>query len=493
MQNKGVNILILVLSQGVNTVLGFLFTPYLVRALPKEVFGTYSQVMLMAEFAGILTSFAILQVSMMVFSNKERNLNDSIVTLVTTGLWAGLGGMILMLIFSYLAPQIFSNEMLGPFLRYFSIGLIANKLSTLLNQALIRIEKTKVILLLSTTTNFIKLSLGLVAIHYYNSVEMLLIVYACEPIINSIIQALILFKAKYLNGKFDRLIFNEMFKIALPLYFVEVLGTSYTYIAGFVISINLNEEQYAIYKNGSVELPVIGTIYGTVSLIFLSDILGHIQKSEFLEVAKIKKKIITATAIVLFPLAIFFAIFSKEFIEIYLSAKYIDSYSVFIVFCMALLIRFQNYTDVLIAMKKSKFVLYSFIVFMISNVVLNIILSKFLGILGCAVATIASVYILAFLQMHITIRELGVRYKDYLNIPDLLKIIFFSALLIGLLKLGFIYANQPPIIAFVASGLISIPTLLAFFIKLKFVDIKPFEHLFHKIPYFGKKIYSLLQ
>lgn len=493
MQNKGVNILILVLSQGVNTVLGFLFTPYLVRALPKEVFGTYSQVMLIAEFAGILTSFAILQVSMMVFSNKERNLNDSIKTLVTTGLWAGLSGMILMLLFSYLAPQVFANEMLGPFLRYFSIGLIAGKLSTLLNQALIRIEKTKVILLLSTTTNFIKLSLGLVAIHYYNSVEMLLLVYACEPIVNSLIQVLILFKAKYLNGKFDRLIFNEMIKIALPLYLVEVLGTSYTYIAGFVISINLNEEQYAIYKNGSVELPVIGTIYGTVSLIFLSDILGHIQKNEFLEVAKIKKKIIMATAVVLFPLAIFFAIFSKEFIELYLSAKYIESYTVFIVFCMALLIRFQNYTDVLIAMKKSKFVLYSFIVFMISNVILNLILSKFLGILGCAVATIASVYILAFLQMHITIRKLRVSYSDYINIPDLLKIIFISAFFIGLFKFGFSFTQVPPIITFVVSGLFSIPMLLILFVKIKFVDIKPFEHLFHKIPYFGKKIYSLLQ
>ncbi|KXK44193.1 MAG: hypothetical protein UZ11_BCD004000156 [Bacteroidetes bacterium OLB11] len=44
------------------------------------------------------------------------------------------------------------------------------------------------------------------------------------------------------------MILKEIWQIGIPLYIVELLGNSYTYIAGFIISGYFGENEYAIYK-----------------------------------------------------------------------------------------------------------------------------------------------------------------------------------------------------------------------------------------------------
>ena len=493
MNNKSVNIILLVISQAINVVILFIFTPYLVRALPKQIYGSYSQVLFITEFFSIATTFAILQIAMMFFTNTQKNINNSFKTIITFTIVAGIIGMILSFIFSFIAPGLFDNPMLGNLLKIFSISLLGSKLNMVLNQALIRIEKTKFILFLSVLSNLIKLILAVYVIKKYESIELMLLIYALEPIICSLIQLALLYKNGYLKGVFDSTIFKEIIKIGLPLYFVEILGSSYTYIAGFIISINLNEEQYAIYRNGSVELPVIGTIYGTISLIFMGDMLNYIQDNNFKQVAATKKKIISTTVIILFPIAIFFIYFSKEFIVLYMSEKYLDSYIVFMIFSAALLIRFQNYTDILILMKKSKYVLISFFTFIFFNIILNLVLSKFFGIFGCAFATIFSVYILAFMQLHITIKKLNVSYSDYIDFKLIFKVLVASLTLIGLFKITYVYFKINFLLSFISAGAISIPLLILFFLKNKYVELTPFENILKKVPFIGNKILSFLK
>lgn len=492
MANKATHILLLVVSQTVNILVVFLFTPYLVRALPQAVYGTYGQALFISELINTLCAFAILQMAMMVYSNKHYRFEDSLRTVLQfTGI-AGVLGFLLCVAFSFWAPQWFDNPLLGPLLRLYSFSLLGSRLNLVCNQALIKIEKTRVVMVLSIVSNFIKLALGFYCIQYLKSIEWLMVVYAAEPIISSMIQLIILKRAGYMNGRFQLAVLRDIFQIGFPLYLVELLGASYTYISGFVISTRLNESQYAIYRNGSVEIPVIGALYGTISMIFMSDLMRHIQDRSFGKVAEAKRKIMTSTAVFIFPVAFFFIFFSREFIVLYLSEKYIDSYTVFIVFTMALLIRLQNYTDILILMKKSVYVLISFVVFMILNIGLNLWLSGLWGIVGCALATIISVYILAGMQLHFTVRQLNVRYAEYIDMKALVQILFFSVAWAGTIKWGSNQLNLPLIWQFLLAGICTVPPLVLFLIKQKFLDISALEGLFGKIPYFGHKLYRLL-
>lgn len=493
MNNKALNAFLLILSQAVNVIIVFLFTPYLVRALPKEIYGSYSQVLFISEFIGILTSLAITQIAMMFFTRTEFEFSDYLKTILVFTLGAGLVGFVLCLGFSVIAPTIFDNPILGVLLKIYAFNLIGTKVNQVLNQAMIKLNETKKVMLISIGSNFTKLTLALISIKLYHSIEMLLWIYALEPIVSAAIQYFILYHKNLMNGKFRRPIFMEIFSIGIPLYLVEILGASYTYIAGFIIGINLNQTQYAIYRNGSFELPVIGTIYGTISLIFMGDLSKYIQEGNFSLVAKIKKKIITSTAVIIFPIAVYFIFFSKEFILLYMSEKYIESYKVFIVFTMALLIRLQNYTDVLILMKKSRYVLLSFAVFLVLNVVLNVSLSFSLGIIGCALATIISVVVLAFMQLHITIKELAVKYIDFIDFSGLLKILIICILWIGAIKGISYFIHSRPIIILSISVVICLPTLYIYLLKKKFADITQFKSIFEKIPILGPKLYNYLQ
>lgn len=494
MSNKAVNVILLTISQGVNVVLLFLFTPYLVRALDKSIYGTYLQTLLIAEVICVITSIAIVQIAMMLFSNMQKSIEDSLKTVIVFTFIGGVIGAIICFLFSFVAPQLFHNdyELFGTLIRVFAISIIGNRLNQVLNQAMIKVGKTRFLTALSIGTNFTKLLLALIAIKVYDSVLILLFIYALEPIVSCLGQLLVLFKMKLLGGKFDKTLLKEIVFVGFPLYVVELLGNSYTYIAGFVISIYLNEEQYAIYRNGSLELPIIGVMYVTISTIFMADMSVNVQLKNYAIIAAMKKKIITTTAIVLFPIAIFFIFYSKEFIVMYLSPKYVESYKVFIIFSIALLIRFQNYTDVLILLKKSKFVLLSFLVFIILNISLNLILAKYFGILGCAFATIFSVYVLAFMQLHIVIRQLGVGYLDYIDIPALLKILFISLVVIGSSKLLLYFVHLPFLYTFVLGGLATLPMLLFYFIRNKYIEIHLYKSIFDKIPIFGPKIYHIL-
>lgn len=491
MSNKAVNVLLLTISQGVNVLLLFLFTPYLVRALEKNIYGTYLQTLLIADIVSILTSIAIVQLAMMLFSNIKKNFENSLKTVILFTLGGGIIGAGICFLFSYFAPGIFGNNLIGTYLQIFAISIIGSKLNFVLNQAMIKVGKTQFLMILSICSNFIKLCLALVAIKVYHSVHLLLLIYAIEPITSSLLQLLVLRKMRLLGGTFDPTLIKEIFSIGFPIYLVEILGNSYTYIAGFIISIHLNEEQYAVYRNGSIELPIIGVLYATISTIFMADMSVSVQLNKFAAVAEMKKKIITTTAIVLYPVAIFFIFYSKEFILLYMSEKYVDSYKVFIVFCFALLIRFQNYTDVLILLKKSKYVLLSFLVFIVCNISLNLILSKSFGILGCAVATIFSVYILAFMQLHIVIRQLKVAYKDYIEVDKLLKIVGISVLIIGISKLIFMYLNISILASFILAGITTLPILLFYFLKNQYIEVGLYKNLFDKIPIFGSKLFKL--
>lgn len=492
MSKKAVNIFLLVFSQAINFIILFLFTPYLVRALPKAVYGSYSQTLFITEFINVLTSMAIVQVAMMIFSNKNYSLLDSLKTTIYFTFGAGLVGAVLCYLFSFWAPSLFDNSDLRLMLQIYGISIIGNRLNQVLNQALIRIEKAKSIMYISIIANFIKLILAVIAIRVYDSIWFMLLIYALEPIISSFIQLIILKRSNYLEGKYNFEIIRSIFHIGAPLYIVEILGASYTYISGMYISYFLNQESYAVYKNGSIELPVIGTLYGTISIIFMTDMMRHIQEKDYIKVATKKREIISATAVLLYPVAIFFIFYSKDFILLYYSQKYFESYKIFIVFTIILFIRIQNYTDVLVMLQKSKYVMYSFLVFLLVNLSSNFILMRYFDILGSAIATALSVLILAWMQLHITIKQLQVKYSDYINLITLAKITSISALAIFLFKYCSQWVHLNGVISMILAGALLVPGLILLFIKMKFIEISHFEKLFEKIPIFGSKLYRML-
>ncbi|KXK44194.1 MAG: hypothetical protein UZ11_BCD004000157 [Bacteroidetes bacterium OLB11] len=118
---------------------------------------------------------------------------------------------------------------------------------------------------------------------------------------------------------------------------------------------------------------------------------------------------------------------------------------------------------------------------------------KTLGILGCAIATISSVYILSFMQLHLTIKSLKVTYNQYIDFKSLFKILVITLVAICIIRMGLDLITLPAIPMFLLGGILTLPLLYFYFIKSKFIDIQLYENLFNKIPIFGKHLYKILQ
>jgi hypothetical protein len=104
-----------------------------------------------------------------------------------------------------------------------------------------------------------------------------------------------------------------------------------------------------------------------------------------------------------------------------------------------------------------------------------------------------SVYLLAFIQVYFTVRELGVRVSDYVDWKKLILIVLISAVFIAAVKILFGFFNAPLWIVLSSSISLTVPVLIILFIKLRFMDIEPMRVIFEKIPFFGKRFYQLLK
>lgn len=489
--NNTRNIFLLTFSQALNFVLLFIFTPFLARSLSQNDYGTYSQVILSSEFINVFTSLSITQIVMMFLSKSEYKVENTIKTFLSIAFALSILALIINFGLSFYLPKFFKNDEIQKLMLVFSLNFLGQKLNLVLYQILIKIDKVKQVFIFSFFTSLLKLSAGVIAIKYYKSISLLLFVYSLEPIIISIVQLWVLKKENLLNGIIDKNTVRDFFKLAFPLYIVDILGTSYLYASGIFIGIFLNSTEYAIYRNGSFELPIIGTLHNSISIIYLKDFVKNIELKNYLEVASLKKKIITNTAVFIFPIATFFIICNKEFITLYMSSKYISSATIFAIYTTILFIRVQNYTDILIVLKKSKYILISFFIFMLSNISLNYILIQNFKIIGCAIATAASVYILAFLQLYFTSKFLKVSIFDYLDLFKLFTIGAVSIVTISIFKLITTYYLNSNLLIFILTSGLSFPIIYYLLIK-KYIDIQTYRTWFEKIPMFGKIIYKLL-
>ncbi|QLH47037.1 MAG: oligosaccharide flippase family protein [Bacteroidota bacterium] len=212
--SKSKNILLLVLSQAINLIILFLFTPYLVRALPQEQFGTYSQVLLIAEFIGVLVSLAVVQIAMMVFTKPDVPFSDAFKTVFRFNLISSLLGVVFMWLFSTFASSVFRNESLTFLLILFSPYVLGLKMNAVFNQALIRLNESKFILYVTVSMNLLKLTLAFVAVHYYHSLPAMMVVYALDPVLQSTIQYIKIYLLGHTKGHFSM----KLLRISFPLH-----------------------------------------------------------------------------------------------------------------------------------------------------------------------------------------------------------------------------------------------------------------------------------
>jgi O-antigen/teichoic acid export membrane protein len=463
-------------GSGINILVNFLFLPYMARVLNYNDYGSYGQTLLIVTFANSLLSFGLSQI-IYVYLNKEESTNN----VVSSNVFAAFSLGIIGFAFVALSGSFFASWLNNPslesllFIFAFSLPLSLPYLS--INSFLIFKNRVKLSASLAVTTNIIKVVLVVTAIQLYGSISLALLGILTSQLIQLILG--LFFTRKQLVMKIDKRLFFTQLKKGFPLGLTGVLGAGILYIDGIMVSKIEGIEAYAIYRNGAIEVPFISTIYTSIAAIILPEVSKLFNRKKFKEIIELKKKVIMNTMMLTYPVLVFLLFNANDLIIIYLGEKYETSAIIFAIFNLTLLIRVNDYHDILVAANKPKYILYFYTIVFILNLFLNYFFIRLFGSVGAAYSTVISLLVFSFLHLFKSASTVNGSIKDFFDLKKLALLLFISistAIILNL-SISYFFNNEARLILFTT---LFFPTVYLMLIKFNLISKGIISHLIPK-------------
>ena len=390
----------LILVKIVTMVLGLAVTRILADTLTLKDYGTYSQVMLIVSTLTTLTVLGMVDGANYFFYNcknvEERE--KYISTIFTLQYIIGLISGLIIIAFSMPIIKYFNNQDLKNVLLFVVILPLLQNMISILQVLFIAIGKAKQIAIRNFLFSASRLILFFIACHFFNSIVAIFIFTVLLDIIQIIYFKTVLSKnsCKFQIRKTDLLLSKKIICYCAPMAAFLILSTLTRDCDRYVISAFTDTETLAVYTNAAKLLPfdIIMSSFCVVLLPYLTRYIveeKYIQASNlyksFLELSYITTSIFAGAAIATAPMLM----------RLLYSEKYLSGIVVFVIYIIVDIFRFTNMTLILSASGKTKSLMYISAFTLILNLILNLILFKFLGIIGPAISTLIVTIISGYL------------------------------------------------------------------------------------------------
>ncbi len=186
---------------------------------------------------------------------------------------------------------------------------------------------------------------------------------------------------------------KEQLKFGVPLGLSALIGIISINLDKFLVSSFFAPEQFAVYVNGAMEVPLVGIITGSVVAVLIPEFAGGYKDKSYSEIIALWQRAMVKCGLILFPIMAFLMIFAPEVMTVVFSATYRESALPFRVYLCLMPIRITNFGALIIAAGKSSYILYKSLGSLLINLVLSLMLIRVLGYIGAAVGTVITLYV----------------------------------------------------------------------------------------------------
>ncbi len=211
---------------------------------------------------------------------------------------------------------------------------------------------------------------------------------------------------------------------------VDSLSVLFKWIDKWIILFFLSVSQFAIYFNGSYEIPVLGLMVSGVGNIMLIELSKHSHKSSAASKILFTNSSLLLASIV-FPSFAFLLFYHSYFFTFIFSAKYVASIPIFFVSIFILPVRITNYGATLQVYNRNDLVVKGALIDIIIAVILMAFLYPFMGMKGLALAFVISTYIQAWYYLWHTSNLINQKIVSFFPLKKLLLLMVISILLLG--------------------------------------------------------------
>lgn len=440
--SKPLKVLALAMGDGINLVLNFLLIPILARTFDVETYGTYGQVLMLAGFFVTLLSMGLNNILLRDLSQDE-NKAEVFYNNLFSGILVGAAGMLVVLIFAPIVGAYFNNPALVSALRFYTPYIPLTIAISSCNAALIFLGKSRSIVVVSVITNLIRL-VGIIFISLFLERNLNLI-FAFLTIL-SLGQFLVLWYEvdwKYYFNLVSRSKIGSQIKSALPLGVTVMISSIITIADGFYVSTLLNVEEYALYRNGAMYLPLIMNLYGAINSIILPDVSQLYKNNAWSQIASMKRSIADLFVLIVYPVLIFFLFFARDLVALVFSEKYILSTVIFQIYNLSLFFRICNAEDLFIVANKASRLPYIYAITCIYVLIVNYVFINLWGINGAVLASFSGVILLILLVYYYGFRLIQMKLSEIVPWKNIGRVLLITVPLNILLITGEKYCHHP--------------------------------------------------
>lgn len=421
----------LTLMKMLTTFLTMLSAMLLSRFRSLAEYGTYSQIQLIVTIA--VTIFAIgMPNSINYFLAKTENKNEKkeflsvYYTICTvTGIVAGIFIVLLLPFF----VKYFNNKELSVFWYFLLLYPWTKIIMSGIENILVVYHNIKKLFLFKVLYGAITLVVIFFAWVAGISFYIYMIFFLITEVIFSVWTYFISkHEAGGLSFLFNLNIIKSILVFSLPLGLSSIISTISIEVDKLLIGYLYTTEEMAVYTNASKEMPV-SIIATSITAVLMPQLVRLLAKDKREEAVRLWDKATQLSYVFMAFIAAVLFVFAPEVITLLYSEKYISGVDIFRVYSLVLLLRVTYFGMILNAVGKTKFIFSTSVISLVLNVILNFICYYIFGFIGPAIATFASIGIMAFVQLLYTSKKINISMKELFSWKCLLKTTLINVVL----------------------------------------------------------------
>lgn len=182
---------------------------------------------------------------------------------------------------------------------------------------------------------------------------------------------------------------KSMVVYSIPLAGAAAMGALSLQLDKLIVSSMCSPEDFAVYSNGAIEIPLIGILTGSISNVLVVDFRKAHASGNHAEALRLYRLVPAKTSVFLFPIMVYLALAAKPFISLLFSEKYEASSTAFMFYLLLIPYRTVMFGG-LAATGKSRSVFWISAVGLVVNLLLSVLLVRVIGYLGAVIGTVVS-------------------------------------------------------------------------------------------------------
>ncbi|MHC4537522.1 MAG: oligosaccharide flippase family protein [Planctomycetota bacterium] len=420
---------ILASGRFLTTCVGLISAAVLARVLSVHDYATYRQTLLAYAFAAPLLALGLPQALYYFLPGENKRTRAVLVeNLLLLSFMGGLFSLFLLLGGNRLLAWRFNNPDIAKTLQVLALYPLCMLPASSLSACLMARDRVKQVAIFNVLSHLFMLVMIITTAFFWGTPEAVII----ATVVGAGIILLPALKLMFASCKVGSLLPStkgmwSQLKYAVPLGVAVMLGAIVKSLDKIIVSSICLPEQFAVYINGALEIPLIGILTGSVTAVLLPEIVQLYKLGNIVDALELWKRAAVKCAIIILPAMCFLMVMAPEVIRTIFSAKYAESVHPFRIYLLLLPIRIVSWGSMLMAAGKNSWILFRMVAMLILNLTLSIILVRWIGYLGAALGTVIVIYIWSVPFNSIAISRLyGFPFWKVLPYRQFLKIAFVA-------------------------------------------------------------------